>query len=57
MTSTFMTDNPKETALAADESCRVCTEVSHPFGGPANTGSPLNIRVHLRLTAFSRIIP
>jgi hypothetical protein len=27
----------------------------HPFGGLANTGSALNICVHLRLTAFSRI--
>src|SRR4030067_471499 len=27
----------------------------HPLGGPANTGSAMNIRVYLRLTAFSRI--
>ncbi|HWR88458.1 MAG TPA: hypothetical protein VN277_08570, partial [Acidiferrobacterales bacterium] len=27
-----------------------------PFGGLANTGSALNIRVYLRLTAFSRFI-
>jgi len=51
-----------KTALAADE--RRLTymhhamevEAIHPFGGPAYTDSALNIRVHLRLTAFSRLI-
>src|SRR4030065_840744 len=42
--------------MNADESCHGGTEVIHPFGGLANTGSALNIRVHLHLTVFSRII-
>jgi hypothetical protein len=29
--------------------------MTQPFGGLANTGSALNIRVYLRLTAFSRM--
>ena len=43
--------------MNANESCRGCTEAIHPFGGLANTGGALNIRVYLRLTAFSRLKP
>src|SRR4030067_497127 len=42
--------------MNAKDPCHGCTEAIHPFGGLANTGCALNIRVHLRLTGFSRII-
>jgi len=42
--------------MNANESCHGDTEAIHSFGGLANTGSALNIRVYLRLTAFSRFI-
>ena len=41
--------------MNADASRHGGTAVIHPFAGLANTGSALNIRVHLRLTAFFRI--
>jgi hypothetical protein len=51
-----------ETALAADKrrlmQMHHVMDASKPFttfGGQANTGSALNIRVYLRLISFSRI--
>jgi len=37
--------------MNANESYRLCAETIHPFGGLANTGSALNIRVYLRSSA------
>jgi hypothetical protein len=37
--------------MNADDSCHGCTETIHQFGGLVNTGSALNIRVHLRSSA------
>src|SRR3989337_2394584 len=37
--------------MHANESGHGCTEAVHPSGGPANTGSALNIHVYLRSSA------